>query len=889
MIIDLEDYLEHFGTPRHSGRYPYGSGGDDGSGSQNKDFLGTVADLRRQGLSETDIAQGFGMTTTQLRAAKAIEKNKQKQADIAMAQRLKDKGYSNVAIGTRMNIRESSVRALLAPGVKDKHDVLQATSSMLREQVAKKRYIDIGSGVENHLGISSTKLASAVAVLKEEGYVVHKVQIDQLGTSNKTIVKVLAPAGTTYRDIVSDKTKINQIQQVDAHSTDGGRTFLGMQPPIHIDTKRVGVKYAEDGGAQADGLIYVRPGVKDLSLGSARYAQVRIAVGGTHYLKGMAVYKDDLPPGTDLVFNTNKSNTGNKLDAMKELKRDASGRVDPDNPFGSAITAHGQVIDPHSNRVSSAMNKVNEEGDWRKWSKTLSSQMLSKQSPQLAKTQLDMTFEAKKNDLDSIMQLTNPAVRRKLLMSLADDADSSSVHLKAAALPRQASHVIMPIPSMKSTEIYAPNYENGTRVVLIRHPHGGTFEIPELVVNNRHPDAKRLLGSNAPDAVGISSKVAERLSGADFDGDTVLVIPNNTGRVKTSPALAGLKNFDPKSSYPAHEGMKVMDARTKGFEMGDISNLITDMTIRGANTDELARAVRHSMVVIDAEKHKLNYKQSAVDNGIANLKRKYQGKANAGASTLVSRASSRIDVAARKMSYRIDPATGKKVYTPTGESWTNSKGQTIVRTQRSKKLAETDNAHTLSSGTVIEKVYADHSNRLKDLANQARLAAVQTTTTPYSASARAAYSKEVASLDAKLQLALRNRPLERRAQVLAHAVVEAKRKANPDMDSAELKKIKGLALTEARLRTGAGKQHIDITPDEWSAIQAGAITNNRLTNILDNANLDRVKELATPRTKTVMSSAKSTRARAMIASGYSQAEVAAHLGVSVSTLANSLS
>ena len=66
-------------------------------------------------------------------------------------------------------------------------------------------------------------------------------------------------------------------------------------------------------------MIYVRPGVKDLRIGDKRYGQVRIMVDGTHYLKGMAVYKDDLPPGKDIVFNTNKHNTGRKKDAMKEL------------------------------------------------------------------------------------------------------------------------------------------------------------------------------------------------------------------------------------------------------------------------------------------------------------------------------------------------------------------------------------------------------------------------------------------------------------------------------------------------------------------------------------------------------------------------------------------
>lgn len=874
MIIPEENYLAHYGILRKSGRYPWGSGGPEKA--SNKSFLDYVGKLQKDGLTEAEIAAGMGINTTQLRAAKSIAKNEERQANIAQAQRLKDKGMSNVAIGERMGIPESSVRALLSPGAKDKADVLLSTSNMLKEQVKQKKYIDIGTGVENQLGISQTKLATAVARLQEEGYKIHYLKVKQLGTGKQTTLKVLSAPDVSYSEVSKNREQIKQIQ---SFSEDGGRSYLGIQTPLSIDSKRVGVRYAEDGGTDADGVIYVRRGVEDVSLGSARYAQVRIAVDNTHYLKGMAMYKDDLPDGIDLVFNTNKSSTGNKLEALKEMKDD------PDNPFGAVVR---QKIDPKTGKVKSAMNIVNEEGDWDRWSKSLSSQMLSKQSPTLAKQQLDMTYERKQHELDEIMNLTNPTVRKKLLESYADDADSASVHLKAAALPRQRSNVILPINSLSEKEIYAPNFRDGEKVVLIRYPHGGVFEIPELTVNNKHPQARKALGQ-ARDAVGINSKVAERLSGADFDGDTVLVIPNNKGRIKTAPALDGLKGFDPQRSYPAYEGMKVMSSRTKAIEMGQVSNLITDMTIRGASTQELARAVRHSMVVIDAEKHKLNWRQSAVDNGIAQLKEKYQGGAKAGASTLVSRAGSTVRLPERKPrpaaeGGAVDKATGKKVYVNTGETYVNQKGQRVLKTFEAKRLAETDNAHSLSSGTPIEKVYADHSNRLKELANKARKIAVNTHSTPYSPSAKTAYAKEVSSLRAKLNVAQKNRPLERHAQLIANATVSAKRRANPDMEKSDLKKIQGLALTEARIRTGAGKQRIDITSQEWAAIQAGAISNNTLSQILSNADLDKVKQLATPRQPVLMTNAKEARAQSMLASGYTQSEIADALGVSLTTL-----
>ena len=872
MIITEENYLKHYGILRKSGRYPWGSGGN--IESQSRDFLGEIDNLKKEGLTDEEIMRGFGMNSTEFRQSKSIAKNAVKQAQIDQAQRLKEKGYSNVAIGQRMGVPESSVRALLAPGEKDKANVLQATSNMLKDQVAQKGFVDVGLGAELHVGVSREKLNVAIAKLKAEGYGLHYVKVQQLGTGQQTTLKVLAKPGVSYSEVFKNR---DNIQQITDHSPDGGRTYLGIKPPKSLDSRRIAIKYAEQGGTEADGVIHIRRGVDDLSLGRSNYAQVRIAVDGTHYLKGMAMYKDDMPEGVDVVFNTNKHNTGNKLDAMKAMKTDQHGAIDKDNPFGASIS-----------RQHGVMNIVNEEGSWDTWSRNLSSQFLSKQSPALAKQQLDMTFERRKSEHDEISSLTNPTVRRKLLEAFAEDVDSSAVHLQAAALPRQGGHhVILPISSMKEGEIYAPNFRDGERVVLVRHPHGGIFEIPELTVNNRNPEAKRILGA-AKDAVGIHHKVAERLSGADFDGDTVLVIPNNQKRVKTKPALEGLKNFDPISAYPAYEGMKKMSPRTKQVEMGVISNLITDMTIRGANDAELARAVRHSMVVIDAEKHNLDYKRSAVDNGIAQLKAKYQGGARAGASTLISKASSELRVPERKQGFKVDRATGQKIFTPTGESFVNQRGRLVKKTTRTTKLAEAKDANTLSSGTPIEKVYADHANKLKALANQSRREAVNTKGTPYSPSAKTAYAKEVASLNAKLNLALRNAPLERQAQVVANAVVSRKRAANPDMEPSDLKKIKAQALAEARIRTGAKKQRIQFTDSEWAAIQAGAISTNKLNQILSNADLDQVKQLATPRTPKLMTSAKKSRATAMLNAGYTQAEVADALGVSLTTLKTGL-
>lgn len=914
----FENALMHYGILRKSGRYPWGTGNNPTQ--RNKSFLDYVDQLAKEGLSETEIARGIGLMdpdgtgknfgTTQLRALKAIAKNEQRAAAITRAVQLKKAGNSTSAIGRLMDINESSVRALLDPSAKENNDKLTTIANLLRDQLKEKKYLDVGAGVEQQLGISKEKLNTAVAMLEEEGYHNYKVKVPQLTNDNDTTMKVLASPGTPYREVFLNQKDIRTIRN---YSEDGGSTFLGIEPPTDVSSKRVGVRYAKEGGAEKDGVIELRRGVPDLSLGGARYAQVRIQVDGTHYLKGMAMYSDDMPDGVDMVFNTNKDPSGNKLDAMKPLKRDKlSGNVDEDNPFGSVVRQK-HYIDSNGNKKLSPINIVGtkdpdgvktpgEEGAWYQWSKNLSSQMLSKQSPVLAKKQLDQAYDIRKAEFDEINALTNPAVKKKLLQSFSDGADAASVKLAAAGLPRTRNHVILPINSLKDTEIYAPQYKNGEKVVLIRHPHGGIFEIPELTVNNRNPDGKRLL-QDAIDAVGINARVAEKLSGADFDGDTVLVIPNKQSgpdRVKTAPTLAALKKFDPKVEYKAYEGMPKM--RNKQQEMGKISNLITDMTIQDAPFEEIARAVKHSMVVIDAEKHDLNYKQSAINNGISQLKAKYQGKTNGGASTLISLAKSKEPVPKRKPRSAanggpIDPDTGKKMWDYTDESYVKTKtsksgvvtASTVKKTMTSKKMLEVDDAFDLSSGTVMEAVYATHANKLKALANEARRVQYHTPPVKQIASAKQTYAPQIKSLTDKLLLAQQNAPAERQALLFAKATLDAKRQADPDMTKEEAKKIKGMALATARARIGAKKENINITPIEWDAIQAGAISNARLNSILDNTDLDVVKALATPREAPVMVPAKIARARAMQANGYTPSEIAEQLGVPVSTLTSAMS
>ena len=708
-ISDREDdYLEHYGTPRHSGRYPYGSG--ENPYQHSGDFLGRISELKKAGFTYTDddgkvwtgdnaIAKSMGLTSTEYRRQVSWAGYERRLDQVQRAKSLKADGLGATEIGKQMGLSESTVRSLLNPSSEDRMNQAMNTVNFLREKLNEKGMLDVTSGVETSLGISKERLNLALDYLeKAEGCPVYTGGIPQVNTKGQqTIQKVLCKPGTEHKEIY-DYSRVKTIE--DYESQNDGETFhKKFTYPTSLDSKRLMVRYADDVGSDGfkgvdkDGVIELRRGCQDLSLGDSRYSQVRILVDGTHYLKGMAVYSDDLPDGVDVVFNTNKKRgtpaLGDKTSTvLKPIKKD-----DPDNPFGSAIKdadKGGQYwyTDKKTGKEKLGLiNKRADEGDWDEWANAIPSQFLAKQSLSLAKKQLDLAKKDKLAEFDEYMSITNPTIKKHMLEKFADSCDSAAVHLKAAALPGQRYHVIIPINTLKDNEVYAPNYENGTKLALIRYPHGGPFEIPILTVNNKNALARKMLGTDVVDAVGINHKIADQLSGADFDGDTVMCIPTHDpkGKVKilNKPPLKELEGFDPKLDYGGtvkvdadgtehyyRNGHEYPKMKNTGIQMGVISNLISDMTLAGATDSELARAVKHSMVVIDAEKHKLDYKASEKDNNIAALKKKYQAHIDengnevyGGASTILSKAKGQASVDKRQGSYHIN-IPGSKDYDP---------------------------------------------------------------------------------------------------------------------------------------------------------------------------------------------------------------------------------
>lgn len=950
-----EEYLEHYGMPRRSGRYPWGSGEDPYQSS--RDFVGRVDEMRKNNFTYVDkkgniltgdkaIAEKLGYSTTDFRTVYSIAKDQRRMDDVATAKRLKNKeGMNNSEIGRKMGINESSVRSLLNASSESRMKQARATADFLKERVEKSRYgmVDVGKGVDLELNVSQEKLNQALFMLQaENGYHVYNNRFDQVTNKGQmTTQKVLTKPDVQYKDIY-DLSKIDTVK--DYITRDGGDSFeKKFHYPESLDSKRIKILYDEDGGTQRDGMTLIRPGVKDLSLGESRYAQVRIMVDGKYYIKGMAAYGDPkiFPPGVDVIVNSNKSKDKGMEKALKKIKDD------PDNPFGALIKEGGQywynektgercsAKDP--NAKLGLINKTREEGEWSAWKDSLPSQFLSKQSKTLAKNQLDLDVANKKEEYAEIMALSNPTIKKYYLNKFAQSCDAAAMNLQAAALPGQKYHVFLPVPSLKDNEVYAPNYKDGTKLAIIRFPHGGQFEIPILTVNNKNKEAIALMSKTASDAIGINQKVAEQLSGADFDGDAGICIPTGNGKVKiqNKKPLEELVSFDNKLEYGGEErtdangkkhyyrnGIEYFppDDKRKQIEMGKVSNLITDMTLLGADDHEIVRAVKHSMVVIDAEKHKLDYKASERDNNIAGLKKKYQGSATGGAATIISSSKSPYRVDKRQGQPRVnlkknasrnkegdiwyDPTrpegallykraddadySFEKIDPKTGQLKTY-KG---TKQTESKKMLETDDAMTLVSPfrNKMELVYADYANSMKELARKSRVEASNTDKIAYNRDAKKKYASEVESLKAKIEKAELNTARERAANRMAAATVKAKKDAanakGEEISGKDIKKAGQVALTKYREELGSVSRkdrNIVLTDREWEAIQAGAVSENTLNRILRNSDADSLRQRAMPKETKELNQAKQNRIKAMSAS-YTIAQIAEKLGVSTSTV-----
>lgn len=1011
-VLDELDYISHEGRAhdenppgRGSGRYPWGTG--QRLHQHDWEVYDRILKYKAQGMNEKQIAETMGFTSTnQLRAVKqmstnVVKRDKQLTAQYYVHTINPDTGkvYTPTEIGRIMGVNESTVRSILASDTTKNTKIFEAADT-LEKAVKAKKYIDVGQGVELELGLSPDSLNTTLEVLKQKGYTVGTVDVKQITNPNQmTTYRVLADKGITEKDIKSHKYDIKTVSELtalDERIVDPNHPSKFMKPNF-ISLDKVYIKYPDEGGDERDGEIMIKahkdengryiPDNPALRLGNARDAQVRIAVDtpdGPYYAKGMAIYSENVPEGYDILVNSVKLREHGYKKSLKEFKDSET------NPFGSTVVQTwmkdndgNYILDKNGDKQVSAINVVgstpgdmHQEGVWSTWNRNTPAQFLGKQGYQLSKQQLQLKIKQAEDELADVMNYNNPTIKKKILIDIADQFDGDAVSLKAAPIAGQEVKVILPVPSLKDNECYCPSLPDGTTVALIRYPHAGPFEIPICKVNNRSKTGKEEL-QNIGDAIGINKNVASKLSGADFDGDVATVIPmtrkNANGefemvtKIKSANTLPGLENYDTGIyglDNPRFADMKdkngnptyplIRNTKQRSTQMGIASNLITDMYARGCdNEEELSRAVRFSMVIIDAYKHKLNYKAAYKDYGIEELKKKYQRRPSedgeekyGGASSLLSRSKSKIDVPARSLAYNIDPVTGEKIYrdpkyttkairekvkVEAPDDYVNPRtgrkskymidpetGKQIIatvdgkivkdkdgtyhynrgsgkelwetkgyepRTQKSTQMAEAKDARALLSDNPneVERLYADYANHMKVLANRARLASLNVKEEKADPKMRQLYSEEVESLNAKLVKAKANSVRERQANLIASSRMNAAYNDNPDMDGDEKKKLRGTLIKDARYETGAYKDRVKFTDREWEAIQNHAISPSMLEDLLKNADQDDYLSRAMPKQDRI-GSAKRSRIKAMSKAGFTFEEIAKQCGVSVSSI-----
>lgn len=191
----------------------------------------------------------------------------------------------------------------------------------------------------------------------------------------------------------------------------------------------------------------------------------------------------------------------------------------------------------------------------------------------------------------------------------------------------------------------------------------------------------------------------------------------------------------------------------------------------------------------------------------------------------------------------------------------------------------------------MELLYADYANSMKMLANQARLEIKKTGNLKYDKNAAKIYAKEVSSLETQLNNAEKNRIRERTATRIANTNIQRKIEADPNMKKDDIKKLSQREMTKAREEVGAisrRNRNINISDKEWEAIQAGAISENKLKKILDNSDPDILRERAMPKQQKGLSQAQINRIKAMSVSNFSIAQIAEKMGISTSTVSKIL-
>ena len=235
-----DDILMHYGVKRRSGRYPWGSG--DNPFQHGGDFLSRVEELQSQGKSEKEIAEELKMSTTDLRMQVRVAKHERRMVLADRAKSLREEGKTLDEIAKIMGYNnDSSVRALLNENTATNKNKARQTAERLKQELAEKGALDVGTGAERELGVSSGVLQEALFILETEGYNRFGVGVPQVNNpKNRTITPIISVPDIDQRQVYQDLSLVKSVGEY--HSTDGGESWDKREYPASISSDRVKIR-----------------------------------------------------------------------------------------------------------------------------------------------------------------------------------------------------------------------------------------------------------------------------------------------------------------------------------------------------------------------------------------------------------------------------------------------------------------------------------------------------------------------------------------------------------------------------------------------------------------------------------------------------------------------
>lgn len=146
-ISDDPDSLAHYGVKRRSGRYPWGSG--ENPYQRSADFLARYEEYEKKGMSQKEIADEMGVSTTEIRVMLSHSKHERRKLEVDRAKSLKEDGHGYSEIARIMGYpNESAIRNLLNNENADlRSRQAENTAKVLAEELKDKGFLDVGKGL----------------------------------------------------------------------------------------------------------------------------------------------------------------------------------------------------------------------------------------------------------------------------------------------------------------------------------------------------------------------------------------------------------------------------------------------------------------------------------------------------------------------------------------------------------------------------------------------------------------------------------------------------------------------------------------------------------------------------------------------------------------------